>query len=982
MHSTFFPRALPTSGLIVAICLAPLSAQAQEKPTEPAAPTTPAAPAAPAAPDPAAEAEDVSETPAVDPSKPPTAGKGVVWGVLRSAGGDKETLLDAQVTVVGKKVTTSSDLEGRYRLELPPGFYAIRVVYDLHKPVRVKNVRVVAGRIARLDISLQPDSNATEESVAVEAEVERASTSTQLLLRKNSATASDAVGAQEIAKSPDRNAADAIRRVVGATVVDGKYVVVRGLGDRYMGAMLNSSPLPSPEPDRQAVPLDMFPTLVLSDLTVKKTFTPDMPGDFAGGMLDIHTREIPQKFLFIGNFGLGFNTNTTFRDRLSYPGGSLDFLGFDDGGRKIPAELPAEKLVEIDPRTGERKDLTPYGRALNGPMETEPAFSLPNGNGSFVLGNSFKTGEKSSLGFLLGGSYSRKFQTRREGQLSTYNPPEGDAKDLRLLNDYRYDSSTDAVTWSGLGQVGYTFNENHKVVATGMYSRNAEKEGRIIRGTNDEQGGAQVRDERLRFQARGLAYGQLRGEHRFRALNSSVLEWRALYARATLDDPNLRETIYGTAGNQPVLAFRDGTQSGQHFYASQGETSRAVGLDYTQPLNKDPERVMAVKLGGLASLRSRSFEARRFRFLRMDRADNADVFRQRPNDLFTDDNIGKNLQLEEWTQRTDTYTAKYDVLAAYAMTDIAVLKNLRLILGERIEGSTQTIDSFDPFSGESTDASSSLKKVDWLPSATGVLKLGERMNVRAAVFRTVARPQLRELAPFIFTDFLGAREMIGNPKLDRTQITNFDLRFEFYPSTEEVLAVSLFHKRFENPIEPTVLPSSRGVITFDNAAGATNTGVELEARKKLGFLTSVLKEFTFIGNVTVLYSNVEISAEKAKILTSSSRPLAGQSPYVMNLSLDWDHTRTKTRARILYNVAGARVAQVGAFRLPDFYEQPRHILDVSVAQSLGEHVDLKVSVENLLNAPFRYTQGNSTGAPYTERYTLGQTAWVSASYTY
>jgi outer membrane receptor protein involved in Fe transport len=250
------------------------------------------------------------------------------------------------------------------------------------------------------------------------------------------------------------------------------------------------------------------------------------------------------------------------------------------------------------------------------------------------------------------------------------------------------------------------------------------------------------------------------------------------------------------------------------------------------------------------------------------------------------------------------------------------------------------------------------------------------------VFRTVARPQLRELAPFIFTDFLGAREMFGNPKLDRTKITNFDLRFEFYPSTEEVIAVSLFHKRFENPIEPTVLPSSRGVITFDNAAGATNTGVELEARKKLGFLTSVLKEFTFIGNLTVLYSNVEISAEKAKVLTSSSRPLAGQSPYVMNLSLDWDHTRTKTRARILYNVAGARVAQVGAFRLPDFYEQPRHILDVSVAQSLGEHVDLKVSVENLLNAPFRYTQGNSTGAPYTERYTLGQTAWFSASYTY
>ncbi|NOU27959.1 MAG: TonB-dependent receptor [Polyangiaceae bacterium] len=975
MHSTFFPRALPTSGLIVAICLAPLAAQAQEKPTAPAAPTTPAAPATP---DPAAEAEDVSDTPAVDPTKQPAAGKGVVWGVLRSAGGDKETLLDAQVTVVGKKVTTSSDLEGRYRLELPPGFYAIRVVYDLHKPVRVKNVRVVAGRIARLDISLQPDSNATEESVAVEAEVERASTSTQLLLRKNSATASDAVGAQEIAKSPDRNAADAIRRVVGATVVDGKYVVVRGLGDRYMGAMLNSSPLPSPEPDRQAVPLDMFPTLVLSDLTVKKTFTPDMPGDFAGGMLDIHTREIPQKFLFIGNFGLGFNTNTTFRDRLSYPGGSLDFLGFDDGGRKVPKEIPQERLSAIDPVTGQRRDLTAYGRAVNGPMETEPAFSLPNGNGSFVLGNSFKTGKSSSLGFLAGASYSRKFQTRRDGLLATFDPALRADEPLRQRNDYGYVQSTDSVTWSGIGQLGYTFNENHKIIATGLYSRNADKEGRLITGLNGE-GQFRLRDERLRFQARGLGYGQLRGEHRFRELSSSVLEWRALYARATADDPNLRETVFNLESGQ----LRDSSQSGQHYYAGQGETSRAIGLDYTQPLGKDPERPRSLKFGGLLSFRSRSFDARRLRFVPQPNATNQGALSRRPNDVFTDENINNgNILLTDDTKATDSYAAKYNTYAAYAMADLSLLRNLRIVVGERIESSQQTVDTYDPFSAVAADASSHLNRTDWLPSAVAIVKLGDKSTVRAAAFRTVARPQLRELAPVIFTEFLGAREQLGNPELDRTQITNFDARFEFYPSTSEVLAVSVFYKKFEKPIEPTVRATGAGIITFANADGATNAGVELEARKNLGFATGLLKEFTFIGNLTLLYSQVEISPEKKLLLTNTSRPLAGQSPYVMNLSLDWEHAKTKTRARVLYNVAGPRVSQVGYAGLPDFYEQPRHILDASVAQSIGEHVDVKASIENLLNAPVRFTQGDGSGAPYTERYTLGQTLWVSASYTY
>lgn len=905
-----------------------------------------------------------------------------MWGTVRSQGGDKETLLEAQILVLGRKAQTVTDVDGRYRLELPPGTYSLRVVYDLHKPVRVRNVRVVSGRVAKLDIALEPDENATEETVAVEAEVERASTSTQLMLRKNAATASDAVGAQEIAKSPDRNAADAIRRVVGASVVDGKYVLVRGLGDRYMAALLNSSPLPSPEPDRQAVPLDMFPTLVLSDLVIKKTFTPDMPGDFAGGLLDIHTREFPSKFLFVANLGMGINKNATFQNRLSYPGGSLDWLGFDDGNRRLPSEFPDDKLVEIDPNTGRRRDLTPYGKALTSDMETEPAFTLPNGNGSFVMGQSWKTGDKSSLGVLAGASYARRFLVRKDGLLRTYNPPDSPGGELKRLNEYEYETGTDAVTWSALGQVGYTFNDNHKIIGTGLYSRNAEKEGRIIQGTNEEQGGQTIRDERLRFVARGLAYGQLRGEHRFRDLNSSVFEWRALYARATLDDPKLRETIYGSGGQPPVLAFRDGTQSGQHFFASQGETSRAAGVDYTQPLNHDPERPHAVKFGGLASLRSRSFDARRFRFIRIDRADNADVFRNRPNDLFRPENIGTNLQLEEWTQRTDSYTARYDVLAGYAMTDLAISRRLRLIVGERVEVANQTIDSFDPFSGVATDASSSLKKVDLLPSVSTVLKLSDRVNLRAAAFQTVARPQLRELAPFIFTDFLGAREMIGNPSLDRTKVVNFDLRLEFFPSPLEVLAISVFHKEFIKPIEPTVLPTGRGVITFDNAKGATNTGVEIEARKKLGFVTSALDEFTLVMNATFLYSNVDIAPEKSLILTSSSRPLAGQSPFVVNAALDWEHEKTKTRARVLYNVAGPRVAQVGAFRLPDFYEQPRHVVDASVAQSVGDHIDLKLSVENLLDAPYRFTQGSGSSAPLTERYRLGQTAWLSASYTF
>src|SRR5688500_6586907 len=332
----------------------------------------------------------VEQTP--DPSRPPPRGKGVVWGVVKSRK-DGETIVDAVVSVLGGTTKTTSDMDGRYRLELNPGNYQVRVQADLHKPTRVKNVRVVAGKVVKIDVTMDADEAAVEEVTAVEAEVERSSAATQLFLRKNAAQASDSIGAQDIAKAPDRNAADAVKRVVGTTVVDGRYLFIRGLGDRYTNSLLNGSPLPSPEPDRQAVPLDMFPTLVISDLTVSKTFVPDMPGDFTGGSLDIHTRDMPNKLLAQATIGAGFNSVSTFNNRLSYPGGSTDWLGMDDGNRRLPSEVPPQKVTRFTPDNQLNPNLTNVGRAINRDMESDRTFSLPHGTGSFVIGNSWKLGK-------------------------------------------------------------------------------------------------------------------------------------------------------------------------------------------------------------------------------------------------------------------------------------------------------------------------------------------------------------------------------------------------------------------------------------------------------------------------------------------------------------------------------------------------------------------------------------------------------------
>jgi TonB dependent receptor/Carboxypeptidase regulatory-like domain/TonB-dependent Receptor Plug Domain len=951
-----------------------------EKPTdEEPAPSPPGHPAAPgeqvkpaAEPSDDADAEEVSEGP--DPSRPPPLGKGAVWGVVKSKASD-ETLLEAVVSVIGRKESSTTDTEGRYRLELPPGTYQLRVVYELHKPARLRNVVVQAGRVNKIDVALQHDETAVEEVTAIEAEAERASAATQLMLRKNATHASDSIGAQDIAKTPDRNAADAVKRVVGTTVVDGKYIFVRGLGDRYTNSLLNGSPLPSPEPDRQAVPLDMFPSLVISDLTISKTFVPDMPGDFAGGSLNIHTRDMPNKFLFQGTLGIGANTQSTFGHRLSQPSGKYDWLGIDSGGRQLPSEVPGRKIQKND------EEIVQAGRAINGPMQTQRAFNLPHGSASVVVGDSFKLGKQRVLGYIAGVSYSRKFQMRQDEIIRTYGiDPTSSA--LARWNDYRAETGIDTVTWSGLGTVSYAFNNDHKIALTGLYSRNSDREGRIISGFNDEQAN-NIRDERIRFVNRDLSYGQLRGEHRFRSLNTAELKWTALLTRAQLQDPNMRETVY-VADGENGFAYREGTQSGQHFYAKQTETTKSGGLDWTQPLSSR-DGAPKLKFGGLATLRDRKFDARRFRFLRNNNGVDPAVFRQSPNQLFVDDNVGdgfdgRPLKLEEWTSPTDSYVAQYNVYAGYLMADVPITSKLRVVLGERVEGARQTLQSFDKFAATPTISESSRNNTDILPSGNIIYKVTADSNVRLSATQTVARPQLRELAPFIFTDFFGAREHFGNPDLERTRIVNLDARYEIFPRVSEVLALTVFHKRFNKPIETTIIPTGRGIISYQNAKGAVNTGVELEGRKGLDFIPG-MKEFSVLGNVTFVHSRVELDPAAGGIQTSSERPLAGQSPYVVNAAIDWNHEKTKTRFRALYNTSGRRVAQVGQSGLPDVYEQPRHIVDLSVAQSVGEHVDLKATVENLFNSPVRFTQGED-GTYIVQRYSLGSTFWLMATYSH
>lgn len=959
------------AALLGALC--PTAALAADPPAAPA--DSPAAPADPAPVDAASEGPD--------PARPAPSGKGVVWGVVTDTA-SKEPLLDATVSVVGTKQKATADIDGRFRLELAPGAHELRIWYEGHQARRIQSLMVVAGSVQRVNVTLDPDKATVEEVVEVEVTPDRASASAQLALRRNSAQVGDAVSAQEIARSPDRNAADAAKRVVGATVVGGKYVFVRGLGDRYSNSLLNGTPLPSPEPDRQAIPLDLFPSIILSDITVAKTFTPDIPGDFAGGSVRINTRELPDHFIFQATLSAGLNTQSTFAERLSYAGSSSDWLGIDGGARSFPKDFPDYKVgrgvLKPDGSFITPEELIPYGRKMNSPMGTTTSINLPNLSGSAVIGDTIRFGLSQELGYTAALTYGRKFSRRTDEIIRTFDPDPEVTTTLAAQNDYRAETGLDQVAWGGYGTATYKPNKDHKIVFTGLHSRSSDNEARLIEGFNGE-GRKDVRDTRLRFVSRSLTFAQLAGTHKIEAADGAVLDWNLALSYATSDEPDTRETVYNRDAGTGIYSWGAGSLSGSHFFSEQRENSYGGGLNWTQPLRKG-DLFTKLRVGGLFGIKARTFDARRFRYVGVRFAD-LNVFNQGPDKLFTNQNIGPSLELSDDTRPNDAYTAGQDIYSGYVMVDSWLASRLRVILGARVEASRQNIDSFDPFAVELEHIVTELNPTDFLPSVSVVLKTSKDSNLRVSATRTVARPQLRELSPFVFTDYFGAREIIGNADLRRTSIYNGDVRFEVFPAAGEVVAVSGFYKQFYDPIETTILPTSQGVVSYQNAKGAKMVGAEIEARKGLGFISPVIADLGLLANLTLVYSRVDLEATLGAQQTNQARPLAGQSPYVVNAGLDYNNEATGTRARVLYNVFGPRIAQVGAQERPDVYEEPRHQIDITASQRVAKHVDLKLAAENVTNAPARMTQGKSpTGEiNVVSEYRLGATFTLSATIT-
>jgi hypothetical protein len=852
---------------------------------------------------------------------------------------------------------------GEFDLEVEPGSYRIRVTYVAYQPKSVTGITVGAGATRELEFRLERRVLLVRGTPARAPRL-RDTAEAVLVQQRQAPVVSDAISSEQIRRGGDSNASQALNRVTGLSTVDDRYVFVRGLGERYSATLINRSTIGSPEPNKRVVPLDLIPANLLDNISVQKTYTPDQPAEFGGGTVNISTRDFPGGRTWSVSLTGGFLEGTTGGTYYACPGGKLDFLGVDDGTRDIPDLVRATVGDQrVSPKgIGSPNGLTPdqietLGRSFNKNWTARQQTAPPNYGVSAAYGSEVKLLGR-EVGFLLGGTLkgSRDAQEHDE---NAFNEDEG-----QLVPRTTYDvrTWTRKVGLNGLASVSCRPGENLAVHLRTIYNRAADDEYRTYEGQNNDSG-ALLRDTRLRFLSRSIWASTVAVDQTLPRLGQSTLNWRVTYSVATMDEPDRREYQYewriGEEGEGGAweLSARSPSMGFTRMYGALDEQERGFAVEWSMPLRWMAREARA-RIGYQTSRKRRDVAYRRFAFVRPS-GGGWDATLP-PDSLMVDERIGgtvRDFRLTELTRATDAYTAGLRTDAPYLIWDGPLLPRLRALAGVRVESWLQEARTFDPFSPDGVVIPARLEERDALPCLNLTYALTPAANLRAAWSRTISRPDLRELTPFALSQYESGWVMQGNPDLRRASLQNFDLRAERYFEGEEMLAASLFYKLFRDPIERTLRVVGGGLneVPF-NGEGGRLYGSELEARLSLGRLTPGLRDLALAGNVTLVHSETKLVKEG--INTSKRRPLAGQSPYLVNVALFFKPARGTRGVSLLYNRFGSRLDGVGVGGMPDIYERAHGSLDASAWIGI-RGLRWTLSAKGLLAKQQLWTQGSA-----------------------
>ncbi len=892
------------------------------------------------------------------------AGKAVrVVGTIRDLQ-NSIALPGATVEVVGAGTVTQTDIDGRYTLNLSPGSYQLKIVMSGYQD-RMVSLEVKASETPKVDIGLAMKSFSDQVTVEAATDSVSSSAEAQLSVRKGAAVVTDNMGSEEMKANGDSDAAAALGRVTGLSIVDSQYVFVRGLGERYSNTTLAGSVIPTTEPDKKVVPLDLFPSGLINSVQVAKTYSPDQSAEFAGGLVQIVPLKFPTRRVFDLSFGGQHSSTATGKSIPLSPLGNRDYFGFDDGARALPASFPAAKIVRqgiYSPTAGfVRDDITAAGRSLNDQWLPARKDGRPGQSFSAVFGDRFgKVGLVASVSQ----SYKETFvqEDRRFFRI-------GDGSELEAVSDYKMQTATQKAQIGGVLSLAYQPSPSHRVSFENFYTHTGRDEGRIFEGPNTENNFI-YRNQRLQYIEEGLLSSGLTGEHFFPGVSNSRLDWRANYATATRDEPDLREVLYQQAitGLGPFL-LADESQSGFRMFNALDDKTLDLGANWSL-MKTFSGRSAQFKFGANYVERTRDFSSRRFRFIPNTANTGGAVgidLSQAPEVLFATQNIGPIFRFNEETRPVDAYDGEQKTTSGYGMVDLALSEKVRFVGGARVEKFDQRVNTFDPFGLFLGRISAQIKNTDVFPGANLIFSLKQDTNLRLSYSQTVNRPEFRELAAFEFTDVVGSRAVRGNPNLTRALIQNVDARFEVITGGRDVIAVSGFFKDFDSPIERVVIAGAQPIVTFQNAQSARNLGLELEAARQVG------SNLFFNLNYTLVDSKITLSPEQRTVQTSLERSLAGQSKNLFNAMVEL--SARGFSARMLYNYFGDRISDVGSNEAPDIVEQGRGSLDLVLAKRFTK-VGFRLTLENLTDTEHEFTQGSKVQ----RLYKLGRVTAFSLSF--
>lgn len=866
----------------------------------------------------------------------------------------QETLIGVNVSVDGSLAGATSDMDGKFEIaDLAPGIYKLIFSYIGYANKNIENIEVVANKTVTLNVSLDVAANELAEVQVMD--FKKTNTETAVLLEmKNANQIASGISSQQIGRTTDRDAAQVVKRIPGV-LISGNFINIRGLNQRYNNVLLHNAIAPSVETDIKSFSFDIIPSSQLDRIIILKSPSADVPGDFAGGMVKIYTKSLPDSNFYQIGYSTTFRTGTTFKPFYQQKTGAGFYAGIDNYSH-LPKSFPSS-LTDLD---GDA--LQAAGRSLNNDWTAKKTASIPDQRISFTKGTRLQI-KKGVIGNITALNYSLSRQTNavERADFEDYNFVENKPTYRYKYLDMQYNQAVKIGllhNWSfNLPKIFLQFQNLLNINSSSQY---------VHRTGQDYSNGVIADNGSFNQLYKGIYSTQVTAKQDIKK-DISYIEWMAGYNYSYRNQPDYRifAQDVDTATGKTSLRIQTGSATPEvlgRFFSKMKENDATASFVYNHKFIASKHNVISTLSSGVfADYKNRSFNARNMGFI----VSNISLFDVSLRDksiqeLFQPENINNTtgIKLDEQTNKSDSYTADNLQTAAFVKYEVAINSKLRMDVGLRYEFNLQKLNSYT-FTNDPIRVKKPQHAI--LPSVNIGYNITKKMIIRTAYGMSTNRPEFREIAPFGYYDFNISYVIKGNPNLKNCMIHNVDLKWEYYPTNGEVINVSAFYKRFTNPIEMFTRDLGNRTFSFQNAKNADVFGFEFEARKNFTRATNFLKDFGVVANASYIFSRVHLDSTQA-IGQSNNRPLQGQAPYVVNAGIFYNNKEKGIQFNIMYNVTGKRIVYVGAQNYPDIYELPRHTLDFNASYTFKKGVEISFGAQDLVNQKGILVQdGNDDG---------------------